>query len=137
MKVENTCIPKYETVAGNMLPVGSTRNGFQICMQNTTEEECRAYAKALEEAGFTLYAVNEVSAGSEKAYNINLFYTYTREDIFVFLSWNASICSTRILVEPPQPLPTTKKLALATQDMIRPTFTQLQLESGMGYVHGR
>lgn len=134
MNVKNAKIPQYETVAGNMLPVGSTRCGYQICVQNTTVEECRAYAQVLEEAGFILYAVNEVSAGSEKSYNKNLFYTFTREDVFVFLSWNASILTTRIVVEPPQALPPTVKPRLSKLDIMMPAITQLQLWSGMSYV---
>ena len=134
MNVNFADIPKYETIAGNMFPVGSTRNGLQICIQNTTEEECRNYAHTLEEAGFKQYAVNEVSAGSEKDYNKNLFYTYIRKDAFVFLSWNASIITTRIVVEPPQPLPATVKPVLSKKDIRIPTVTQMQLASGMSYV---
>lgn len=134
MNVNQVDIPKYETIAGNMVPIGSTRKGLQICIQNTTVEECRNYAHTLEEAGFRLYAVNEVSAGSEKAYNKNLFYTFTREDVFVFLSWNASILTTRIVVEPLQALPATVKPVLMAEDVVVPTITQMQLASGMSYV---
>lgn len=134
MNVNQVDIPKYETIAGNRVPIGSTRKGLQICIQNTTVEECRDYAETLEEAGFKLYAVNEVSAGSEKDYNINLFYTFTREDAYVFLSWNASILTTKIVVEPPQALPSTGKPELMEQDTMVPTVTQMQLASGMSYV---
>ena len=39
MKAVN--IPKFETVAGNLLPVGKTRRGFQLCVLNATVAECR------------------------------------------------------------------------------------------------
>jgi len=127
-------IPPFATTAGNTLPVGKTRHGFQICVQNATVEECRAYAQTLETAGFALYAANEVPAGSEEPCHINLFYTYTRPDVYVFLSWNASLHTARITLEPPQALPPAEKPVLTDRDVIVPAVTLLQLDSGMSCV---
>ena len=134
MDVKAVNIPEFETVAGNLLPVGKTRRGFQLCVLNATVAECRAYAETLERAGFGLYAVNEVPAGSEEPRHINLFYTFTCPDACVFLSWNASVHTVRIQVEPPQPLPPVGKPALTDRDGILPTVTQPELNSGLSCV---
>ncbi len=59
-------IPFYETVAGQKMPVGTMdHEDMQLCIYNTTVEECRAYAKSLEEAGFVQYDAKEISAGQK------------------------------------------------------------------------
>lgn len=134
MDVKAVNIPKFETVAGNLLPVGKTRRGCQLCVLNATVEECRAYAETLERAGFALHAANEVSAGSEEPRHRNLFYTFVSPEGCVFLSWNASVHTVRIQVEPPQPLPPVEKPALTDRDGILPTVTQPELKSGLSCV---
>ena len=126
-------IPKFQTLAGNWYPIGSFRgDDRQVCLTNVTVEEIREYAKALEDAGFTRYAAREISAGSAYPYNVNLFYAYTREDVQVFVFWNASIHTVHITYMPPQALPNTQPIAIEDTDTFRPSLTQFPV-SGMCY----
>lgn len=130
-------LPQYETAAGSTLPIDTTvRNGYQICIKNTTVEECRAYAQLLEEKGFSLYSVKEVTAGTQNAGGYNLFYTYTTQDMHVFLSWYASLKTTRIVATPSQGLPRIEKSVMTDSDSTIPCVIQpkLQLNGGMSYV---
>lgn len=128
-------IPKYKTIAGQSYPSGSLgRNDLRLRIQNTTEDECREYARLLEKEGFKLHAKKEISAGSRYAYNVNLFYCYYNDEVCVFVFWDASIHTVFITVEALQALP---RIQDDTPEpcVVAPTFTQMRLGiRGMSYV---
>lgn len=128
-------IPEYKTVAGQSYPSGSLgRNDFRLRIQNTTEDECREYAQLLEKEGFTLHAKKEISAGNRYSYNVNLFYCYYKQELCVFIFWDASIHTVFITTEALQALPRIQGDTQA-QNGIAPTFTQMRLRGGgMSYV---
>ncbi len=120
-------LPDYKTLAGNQLPIDRTvRNGFQICIQNTTREECMAYAKQLELCGFEQYAVNEICE--------NVFYTYTSDNTSVFLSWNAFLKTARIVVHVSDNLPSRDRIVLNESDTCIPSVAQIRVMDGLSYV---
>ena len=130
-------IPDYFTIAGQRFSIGSIgKDDTRFRIQNTTEEECREYALLLEKNGFKKAAEKEIPVGSEYPYNVNLFYTYTRYKTSVFVFWDASIYTTFITVEASQPLPICQDIKTINKGnkYIAPSFTQLQLTSGMCYV---
>ena len=128
-------IPKYKTIAGQSYPSGSLgKNDLRWRIQNTTVEECREYAELLETAGFIKQAQKEISAGSAYAYNVNLFYTYKKGDICVFIFWDDSIHTVFITEETARAVPCVKD-AEQTGNLVEPIFTQIHLNrGGMCYV---
>lgn len=127
-------IPRFDTTAGNEFPAASLgKDDLQICICNCTVDECREYAKKLETEGFTQYAASELSAGSSTPYNVNLFYTYVREDMHLFVFWDASLHTTRIVATPPHALPSVEKPKVEQGDDTPTTVTQMQC-GGMGFV---
>jgi beta-lactamase superfamily II metal-dependent hydrolase len=128
-------IPEYKSIAGQYFPLCSLgKNDLRFRIQNTTVEECREYARLLEEDGFILHAKKEISAGSRYAYNVNLFYCYYNQEACVFIFWDASIHTVFITIEP---LPALPKAQNTSQENIgiSPTFTQMSLtRGGMSYV---
>ena len=128
-------LPQYETSVGNILPIGKTiRNSFQICIQNTTIDECRAYAQLLEAHGFSKYSLKEISVGTQNSDGTNLFYTYITEEVQVFLSWYTLLKTARIVLEPRKMLPRLEKLVLSKNDNIIPCLIQPKLNRGMSFV---
>lgn len=126
-KLDLNKLPDYKTVAGNQLPIDRTvRNGFQLCIQNTTVEECKAYAKELEKCGFAQYSKKEICA--------NLYYTYITQDMYVFLSWNEYLQTTRIVVQHPGMLPSMEKPILEKKDTYIPSIAQLSITDGLSHV---
>lgn len=127
-------VPSYTTLAGCVLPIDeSIRNGFQVCIQNTTIEECRNYARVLETAGFVQYSVNEIGAGTQAEDRVNLYFVYTRKDMQVFLSWNGCTGTSRIVVTLPQELSDREKVNLK-ESICMPSIAQPKLDIGMSYV---
>ena len=104
-------IPKYKTAAGFAFPPVEIVSGHtQITVLNTIEEEVLAYAEDLLNMGFSLYDKKEISAGAEKSYNRNLFYTYKNEEQTIFVFWAAAIRAVHIVASGICPLPKTEKL---------------------------
>lgn len=127
-------LPHYETVTGIVLPIDENiQHEFQLCIQNTTIEECRSYAKALESAGFTQYSAKEITVGTQEKDKVNLYFVYTRKDMHVFLTWNGCLSTTRIVVALPQALPGKEKAELK-EAICTPSITQPKLVMGMSYV---
>ncbi len=125
---------EYVTVAGQRFPVGSIgRDDMRFRIQNTTEDECREYAAALEKADFREMDKKEIPAGSECHYNVNLFYVFTNGEKQAFVFWDASIHTTFITVEPSVPLPN-KRLFSGEKQVSSLSFTQLRLSWGMCYI---
>ena len=128
-------IPKYKTVAGLTLPESDIIPGHtQICIHNTNMEECSNYAKSLEEKGYTKYDEREISAGSEKSYNKNLFYTYTKDSEVIFVFGMASLGIVHIVATTNAPLPSVGKIDVSDSDVITPSVIQCKLSKGMIYI---
>lgn len=131
----STVIPKYMTESGQELPLHSVgKGGYQVCIQNTTAEEFRQYAGMLEKAGFRKYSDTEIPAGAEHMDNPNLFYVYETEEIQVFLSWNTSLNTSRIVFVYSEQLPSLEAIPLEDGDDVIPSVSQMQIDSGMSYV---
>ena len=77
----------------------------------------KEYAELLERSGYRKCAAKEISAGSECAYNTNLFYAYQNEDANVFIFWDAANRTAFVTVEPFGALP-----ALAGRDTLAETL---------------
>ncbi len=108
---ESLGLPPFRTNAGNMLPAGTMdHNDTQFCFHASTEEECRTYAADLAAAGFVQQCMREIPAGSEATYFTNLFYTFLKDELQVFLFWNAAMHIQRITVMPAGAIPMSKSL---------------------------
>ena len=127
-------IPKYKTVAGlTFPPVNIVPEHTQICIHNTNMEECGNYAKLLEDSGYIKYDGREISAGSEKAYNKNLFYTYVKENEVIFVYGMASLGIVHIVATTNAPLPSVVKPFVSSDDVVIPSVIQCKLSKGMVY----
>ena len=123
----------FQTYAGQKHPIGSiTKSDVRFRARSTTIDECREYAEALEQAGYTKRAEKSISAGSKYSYNENLFYAYQNEEENVFVFWDASIYTVFVTVEPKGLLPDVKQI-LESVPCVEPTVTQLKLKNGMCY----
>ena len=128
-------IPKYKTVAGLTLPTSDIIPGHtQINIHNTNMEECADYAKLLEESGYTKYDDREFSAGSEKPYNKNLFYTYTKGCEVIFVFGMASLGTVHIVATTNTPLPSVEKIDVTAEDVVTLSVIQCKLSKGMVYI---
>ena len=128
-------LPKYETIEGQELKLHSVgKGGYQVCIQNTTVQECKKYAQLLEKVGFQKYSETMMPAGAGWESHPNLFYVYTTEELHVFLSWNTALNTSRIVYTYAEPLPSLEKVSLEERDIIVPSVTQMQIEIGMSYV---
>jgi len=128
-------LPSFKTTAGNKIELPSISCGDErFYVQNTNEEECRAYAETLREFGFSLYDVNEMTAGENYVKRVNLAYTFTSDERYVFLFWDASLHTTFVVSTPPTALPSTEK-PIARSDEKKCIFSQMGLAAGgMSYV---
>lgn len=127
-------IPKYQTIAGQEFLVGSlNKTDLRLRIQRTTVEECKEYASLLEKSGYTQYVAREISAGGCCSYNVNLFYTYYKDDVTIFLFWDASIHTVFITADQRSALPSLKKQLITPKDGYMPKVTQLGV-AGMSYV---
>ncbi len=121
-------IPEYKTIAGIILPEADFGEGGKfLCVQSTNEEECRAYAAFLEQEGFTCHSAEEISGGSERPHNVNLFYAFVKEDVHIFMSWSAALRTLRIRASAPSSLPRAERVKNFTAKAT-PSVTQLQME---------
>ncbi len=124
-------IPEYKTVPGLTLPPKSIIKGETLqIIQNTLSDEVRAYGAQLEKSGFTKYAAREIPAGSENPL-MNLFYTYIRDDMHIFVFFAAALRTVLISAAAPGALPAT-----ALPQYIKkasPSVTQCHITSGMCY----
>ncbi len=128
-------VPEYKSVAGQLFPVGSLGKSdrrYRIC--NTTIEECREYARTLEQAGFIKQAEKEFTVDDKEYPRTNLAYTYYKEDLAVFLFWDASIHTAHITAEKFGDLPFPKQNSRVSERVASPTVTQFGVYSGMCYV---
>lgn len=127
-------LPAYVTADGEVLELYSVGNGgYQVCIRNTTPEECRQYAILLEAFGFTKYSETQLPSGTA-GNEMNLFYTYFSSDLQVFLSWNTALSTSRIVFLRPEPLPDLERPVLTENDTVIPSISQMQVENGMSYV---
>ncbi len=125
----------YKTIAGQSYPVGSIgKSDLRLRIANTTEDECREYALALEEKGYRRCAAREISAGTEYAYNTNLYYAYKNEDSSVSVFFDASMRTVFITVEEKTAVPEGKAVGLSKPALVTPSFTQMELHDGMCYI---
>ena len=126
-----TILP-YKTIAGQSFPIGSIgKSDLRLRVQNTTEEECREYAKLLENAGYRKCAEKEIAAGTEYAYNVNLFYAYQNEEQNVFVFWDAYTHTVFITAEPLALMPVNKPLPATGEGFVSPKVTLFHLRSGL------
>ena len=124
----------YKTIAGQAFPIGSIgKADLRLRVQNTTEEECRAYAQLLEQSGYCKRAEKQISAGSECPYNVNLFYTFQNDINNVFIFWDAAFHTVFITYEPRGGIPENQPINAESTGKVTPTVTQLRMR-GMCYV---
>lgn len=128
------CIPQYKTVSGICFPEAEIVKGHkQTCILNTTVDECVEYTKVLEINGYTQYDAKEFSAGTDKNYNKNLFYTYVKNSIQIFIYWAASCRAVYIVKTNNTVLPSTEKFTTKNTGKT-PTVTQCRLDRGYVYI---
>ncbi len=124
-------IPEYNTIAGLRLADRDIGNGgTQICIENTNQEECMDYARLLEECGFKKYDERKIPC-SKKDNSTNLFYTYTRDDVYVFISFCAPLSLVQITETLPEPL--VKKEQKTCEGNAPVLLTQFNIKGGMSY----
>ncbi len=124
-------IPEYKTSAGLVLPPKSVVKGETLyCVQNTLTEEVRAYAAELEKYGFTKYDTREISAGSDKSL-VNLFYTFTREDMHIFIFFSSPLRMALLSAAAPGALPAKDLPQFTKRTPV--SVTQCSITSGMCY----
>ena len=129
-----TSVPLYDTASGTELPMYSVKDGYEICVQNTTEAEFTAYAAKLAAGGFTRYSENEISAGAS-VQGKNKTAVYRGEDIDVFLNWNFSQKTARVVFSVPSALPELTKPAVTAADTAKLSLAQIGIAGlGMSYV---
>lgn len=115
-------IPDYQTFAGLRSRSGSIgKQDLRYCVVSTTAEECRAYARQLEDLGFVKQTERELAG--------NLFYTFSKETQCLFVFFNRSTQTVYLTAEPNRPLP-----LLQNNCTGEASFTQMQIGGGMGYV---
>ena len=120
----------FKTYAGQKHPIGSiTKSDLRFRARSTTIDECREYAEALEQAGYTKHAEKSISAGSKYSYNENLFYAYQNQEENVFVFWDASIYTVFVTVEPLTAVPENKPVI--TDNPTTAKATLFQLRSGL------
>ncbi len=125
-------IPAYRTLAGLVMGDKTFSAGDrQLVVTATNETECREFARDLEEAGFCCHQKNEMPAGSDRAFQKNLFYAYRGETAHVFVTFLAEIYTVYILVKAPAALPPTEKIG--GEATLTPTVTQVDISAGMCY----
>lgn len=127
-------IPEYKSRGGLFLYETDLVVGHkQICIHNTNTAECKEYVKQLEEEGFLEYDSKEFSAGSDKAYFKNLFYTFTKDSTQIFVCCFSALQLVQLVVTEGLSLPSTKKIKCGEKKVL-PTVTQCVLDKGMVYV---
>ncbi len=125
----------YKTIAGQSYPIGSIgKSDLRLRVINTTEDECREYAATLEAMGYRRCAAREIPAGSEYAYNVNLYYAYENEDSSVSVFWDASMRTVFITAEKRRSTPAVTAKKSENPSVVAPTFTQMELHDGMCYI---
>ena len=119
-------VPVYDTKNGKQLPFYPVDGGYEVCIQKTPKAEALAYAEKLSKSGFSKY--------SENAIGENLSFVYTSEDIQVFLNYNDSQKTTRIVFENAGALPALEKPALTSSDNAQVSIAQIGIGGlGMSY----
>ncbi len=129
-------LPDYKTTAGNIIKLPSISfNDERFYVQNTNEEECRAYAETLVNCGFCLYDKNEMSAGENYIKRTNLAYSFTNDEHCAFVFWDASLHTSFVCLTPQAPLPSVEKKTHANECGNKCTLSQISLAAGgMSYV---
>ena len=131
-------LPDYKTTAGNRIELWSFALGGgdeRFYVQNTNEEEARAYAEALLNSGYTLYDKNEIPAGENYVKRVNLAYTFVSAERYVFVFWDASLHTVFVVSTPPTELPALKNEANLSENHGKCEFSQIALKTGgMSYV---
>ena len=120
----------YKTLAGQSYPIGSIgKSDLRLRVQNTSEDECREYATALEQAGYKKRAEKQISPGSKYGYNVNLFYAYQNEEENVFVFWDAYAHTVFITVEPLGSMP--ENVPVPSENEKSAKVSLFQLRSGL------
>lgn len=131
-------LPDYKTTAGNKIELWSFALGGgdeRFYVQNTNEEECRAYAEALSEAGYELYSSNEMSAGENYIKRVNLAYSFVCGERSAFIFWDASLHTCFVTSTPKTALPAREKSRKTSGNTQKLVFSQIALTAGgMSYV---
>ena len=124
---KKSSVPTYDTQNGEELPFYSVKEGYEVCIQNTSKEETLAYTEKLVSYGFTKYSENAVAD--------NLTYMYTAEDVQVFLYYNHSLKTTRVVFDELSALPSLEKPQLTSSDNAPVSIAQIGIAGlGMSYV---
>jgi beta-lactamase superfamily II metal-dependent hydrolase len=127
-------IPHFDVTAGTEYPSATMgKDDVQFCIHNCTVEDFQDYAKKLESLGFIKYDERAFSTGSNAPYNANLFYNYVRDDMHIFLFFEANLHIARVVATPPHSLPSMQKPTLETSDNTPCSITQMDCNC-MGYV---
>ena len=120
-------VPVYDALNGKVLPLYSVNGGYEVCIQETTGAETLTYTKKLEANGFSKYSENGIGK--------NLSFAYTAEDLQVFVNYNDSQKTTRIVFEEPGTLPALEKPTLTSLDTAQMSIAQIGIGGlGMSYV---
>ena len=123
---KKSSVPVYDTLNGKELPFYSVKGGYEVCIQGTTREETMKYAEKLSECGYSKY--------SENAIGNNLTYVYITEDVHVFLNYDASLSTARVVFESAGALPSLEKPKLTAADNANMTIAQIGIGGlGMSY----
>ena len=97
--IENL-IPLFKTVAGQRFFTSNLKkNTVRKKFCNCTMDDYYSYAELLNDNGFKQKSKREVSAGSDYSYDKNVFYIFNKNDVNVYLNWNASEKSVSITAE--------------------------------------
>ena len=128
-----TSVPAYDTEKGSILPLYSVKDGYEVCVQNSSQKEFLAYAEKLAANGFTKYSEGELPSATSAAYK-NLSYVYTTEDMHVFMNWNVSQNTARVVFTKPTELPSLTKPTLSSSDNAKTSIAQIGIGGlGMSY----
>ena len=123
---KKTSVPSYDTTSGTVLPFYSVKDGYEVCIQNTSRTEADAYRKKLLEYGFSKY--------SENAVGENITCVYVAEDLQVFVNYDASQNTVRIVFSDPGELPSLEKPVITALDDAQMSIAQIGVGGlGMSY----
>lgn len=124
-------IPNFNTVAGNKYkPVSLSDSEVQLLISNTHFDECKAYAESLEQQGYQLQYKREIPSGNINTCN-NLFYHFNNDKNSIFVFYDDSVHSVRIVCSPLIVYPLKNLMSKAS---VVPSFTQLSIDFGMCYI---
>jgi beta-lactamase superfamily II metal-dependent hydrolase len=122
---KNFSIPEFKTEAGEALQGVVSNDGYLTGYVGVTEDEVCAYLKSIEDAGYTVWAKNEIKN--------NRYTTYTKGEDVLYLGWQADISTLRIYAGSGEYLPELE--APEYQKVTEPTLTSLKLTETPGMLY--